>query len=83
MTPNEAKIVRFMERRGKPITANQLANQFSQTLGYVDFLLRSLMRQMLLEKDKLHYRMSKTALDELSKYDAGCKYEAFEGKEEW
>jgi len=79
MTPNEAKILTFIQRKEKPIGQHQIATQFSWQLAHVDLMLRSLMKQMLLEKDRLHYRMTKTALDELEKFKNGYKYEPFEG----
>mgnify|MGYP001572492687 CR=1 FL=1 len=80
MTPNESNIIRFMERKGVPVSTTALVGQFGVSCAVA---LSSLKRHLLVEQDRQHYRLTRTAQDELTRFDDGFKYTPFEGKEGW
>jgi len=83
MTPQEANILRYMERRGQPVTRHELASQFGISMGYLDTIMHSLKRHLLIEQDKLYYRATSQAQDALRDFDDHFKYVPFEGKQQW
>lgn len=84
MTPFEADILRYMERRnGTPTSLDNLINQFSITTGYCNLVLKSLKKKLLVEQDRRYYRTTKTAQDALTDFDDRFKYIPFEGKSKW
>lgn len=83
MTPQEAKILRFMLKIGKPVSKQRVACQFGWTLDYLDLLMASLKKLLLVEQDRYFFRTTNGAERVLADFENRFKYVPFEGRSVW
>lgn len=83
MTPQEADILRFLERRGGIVTDTQMQGQFSMAPGALGIVLDSLKRHQCVEQDRRHLRITTVGEDELGKFERQSHYVPFEGRPRW
>ena len=83
MTPQEADLIRFLERRGGIATDTAIQSQFHLGPGACLLLMGSLKRQQCVERDRRHYRVTTIGENELGRFERQSKYTPFEGRVKW
>lgn len=83
MTPQEADVLRFMLRIGRPVSRQRIAGQFGLSLTYVDLVLSALKKLLLAEQDRQFFRTTSSAEKDLADSENRFKYVPFEGRPAW
>ena len=72
-----------MLRIGIPVSNHRLAGQFGMSLAYLDLLMGSLMKHLIVERDHQFFRLTKGAEAALKDFETPFDYVPFEGRPEW
>lgn len=86
MTPQEADILRYMERRGGVVADSRLQSQFPYISNQLKVYLDSLLQHQQIEQDqrnKRYYRVTTVGEDALRLFDNHQVYVPFAGQDRW
>jgi len=79
MTPNEANVLRYLERQDWAST-HGLAERFRMGLPEIELIMRSLLSHGHVQRDaKRYYRVSQQGKDDLGVFDDHWKIIPFDG----